>query len=82
MALPPLLTGAVKVTVACAFPAVATPIVGASGRVPKLILIFLFAFMLTVQADPTSVSHPVHELKLEPTPAAGVKVTDGTVIEE
>jgi hypothetical protein len=30
---PPLLTGAVNVTVACAFPAVAVPIVGAPGTV-------------------------------------------------
>src|SRR5581483_6277491 len=34
MALPPLLVGAVKVTVACASPAVAVPIVGAPGATP------------------------------------------------
>jgi hypothetical protein len=33
MVLPPLETGGVKVTVACVFPAVAVPIVGASGAV-------------------------------------------------
>src|SRR5512141_387476 len=33
MALPPLLAGAVKVTVACALPAVAVPMVGALGTV-------------------------------------------------
>ena len=33
MALPPLETGAVKATLACAFPAVATGLVGAPGTV-------------------------------------------------
>jgi hypothetical protein len=38
MAAPPLLAGGVKVTVACAFPAVAVPIVGAPGNVAGVTL--------------------------------------------
>ena len=38
MTLPPVLPGAVKVTVACALPAVAVPIVGAVGTVAGVTL--------------------------------------------
>ena len=38
IALPPVLPGAVKVTVACALPAVAVPIVGALGTVAGVTL--------------------------------------------
>jgi hypothetical protein len=42
IALPPSLAGAVKVTVACALPAVAVPIVGALGAVAGAIGVTLF----------------------------------------
>ena len=41
MADPPLLTGAVKVTLACAFPPVAVPIVGASGFTASTLNVWL-----------------------------------------
>ena len=42
MALPPLLTGAVKVTVALALPALAMPMVGAPGTVAATFGVTLF----------------------------------------
>jgi hypothetical protein len=42
IALPPSLAGTVKVTVACALPAVAVPIVGAPGAVAGAIGVTLF----------------------------------------
>ena len=43
MVLPPLETGGVKVTVACVFPAVAVPMVGASGAVAGVDVAVLLA---------------------------------------
>ena len=67
MALPPLLAGAVKLTVACVLPAVADPIVGAPGTVAGAKGVTLFEL---ADAAPVPIAFVAFTLQVTATPLA------------